>query len=85
MNSIDRVSRVVVASCLMTLACTPQPAAQAEPVTAQPIASLPRKDDNQLEITLAAVEQGGDTLIRVLLYGNEDSQGLQRTSKGGCG
>ena len=109
MNPIDRVSRTVVASCLMTLVCAPQaarsqkltsaeaawaamakcaaiaaadarhacaddvmrsagllpvtqgkPAAQAEPVTAKPIASPPQKDDNQLEVTLAAVEQGGD-------------------------
>jgi hypothetical protein len=64
--------------------------------------SPPQKDDNQLEITLAAVEQGADgklvltttdgaiwrqaeRMIRVLPYGNEDSQELQRTSKGGCG
>ncbi len=109
MNPIDRVSRTVVASCLMTLVCAPQaarsqkltsaeaawaamakcaaiaaadarhacaddvmrsagllpvtqgkPAAQAEPVTAKPIASPPQKDDNQLKVTLAAVEQGGD-------------------------
>ena len=109
MNRIGRVIRVVVASCLMTLVCTPQaarsqqltsaqaaweamtkcaaiaaadarhacaddvmrsagllpatqdkPAAQAEPATAKPVAPLPQKDDNQLEITLAAVEQGGD-------------------------
>lgn len=132
MNRIDRVSRVVVASCLMTLVCAPQaarsqkltsaedawaamtkcaaiaaadsrhacaddvmrsagllpvtqdkPAAQVEPVTqAKPIASAdsaerqkrfgqqtgasansaspPQKDDNQLDVTLAAVEQGGD-------------------------
>jgi hypothetical protein len=109
MNRIDRVSRVVVASCLMTLACWPQaarsqkltsaeaawaamtkcaaiaaadarhacaddvmrsagllpvtqdkPVAQAEPATAKPISSPPQKDDNQLDVTLAAVEQGGD-------------------------
>jgi hypothetical protein len=110
MNRIDRVSRVVVASCLMTLVCWPQaarsqkltsaeaawaamtkcaaiaaaderhacaddvmrsagvlpmtqgkPAAQTEPAAqAKPSAPPPQKDDNQLEITLAAVEQGGD-------------------------
>jgi hypothetical protein len=109
MDRIDRVTRAIVASCLMTLACAPQPArsqkltsaeaawaamtkcaaiaapdsrhacaddvmrsagllpvtqdkpaAQAEPVTAKPIAPLPEKDNNKLEITLAAVEQGGD-------------------------
>jgi hypothetical protein len=115
MDRIDRVTRAIVASSLMTLVCAPQaarsqqltsaeaawaamtkcaaiaaadarhtcaddvmrsagllpvmqdnpaaqaqPPAQAEPVTAKPIAPLPRKDDNQLEITLASVEQGGD-------------------------
>jgi hypothetical protein len=109
MNRIDRVSRTVVASCLMTLVCAPQaarsqkltsaeaawaamtkcaaiaaadarhacaddvmrragllpvtqdtPVAQAEPVTAKPIAQPPQKDANQLDVTLAAVEQGGD-------------------------
>jgi hypothetical protein len=132
MDRIDRVTRAIVASCLMTLVCAPQPArsqqltsaeaawaamtkcaaiaaadarhacaddvmrsaglfpvtqdkpvAQAEPVTqANPIApgdsverqkrlgqqtgasansaSPPQKDDNQLEVTLAAVEQDGD-------------------------
>jgi hypothetical protein len=108
-NRIDRVIRVAVALCLMTLVCAPQAArsqqltsaeaawaamtkcaavaaadarhacaddamrsagllpvsqgkraAQAEPVTAMPSAPPPRKDDNQLEITLAAVERGGD-------------------------
>ena len=110
MNHVDRVSRTVVASCLVTLVCAPQaarsqkltsaedawaamakcaaiaaadsrhtcaddvmrsagllpvtqgkPAAQADPVTQpKPIAPPPQKDDNQLEITLTAVEQGGD-------------------------
>ncbi|HWW80938.1 MAG TPA: hypothetical protein VNY82_15175 [Steroidobacteraceae bacterium] len=109
MNRIDRVIRIVVASCLVTLVCAQQPArsqkltsaeaawaamtkcaaiaaadsrhacaddvmrsaglllvtqdkpaAQAEPVPAKPIAPLSQKDDNQLEITLAAVAQGGD-------------------------
>ena len=37
-----------------------QPVAQAEPATAKPIAPPPQKEDNQLSITLAAVEQGAD-------------------------
>jgi hypothetical protein len=125
-NRIDRVSRTVVASCLMTLVCAPQaarsqkltnaeaawaamtkcaaiaaadsrhacaddvmrsagllpatqdkPAAQAKPTApadsakrrkrlgqqtgaSTNSASPPQKDDNQHEVTLAAVEQGGD-------------------------
>ena len=89
MNRIDRVSRTVVASCLMTLVCAPQAARSQKLTNAEAawaamtkcaaIAAAdsrhacaddvmrsagllppPRKDDNQHEVTLAAVEQGGD-------------------------